>query len=226
MFFYFIVLFDNFFIVAILNPSVSQSPSSSSLNSSFIENFLKYSSTCFENNFIFLHNLFQELFFKEFHFFKRERFSNFLFLESLKPQSFITAATFYEMEGLFFAFCGTFFDQKNVSTYKWVRKFEHEMFEYKMNDRILSNKFMEFINLLFIDKVEKWFESHSKTIKFLKIFIFHFQTVTNFKILFYERFFFKTFELISIFINTEFQKLKQRAKFFLAFYYKKTINIM
>ena len=131
----------------------------------------------------------------------------------------------YEMEGPTFAFCGTFSGQGD-SAYKWVRKFEHEMSEYKMDGRIPPDKFMKSIDLLLTGEAGEWSECHPKAIRLLKDPTPTPQTVADFKALLYERFPFKALELASVSIDTELQELKQRAEESLAAYYKRTIGIM
>lgn len=100
------------------------------------------------------------------------------------------------------------------------------MSDYKINNQIFSNKFLDSINLFLIDETKDWAESHPKTVKHVENFNLINQTIIDFKSLFCERFSFKTVEQAPIFIDSEFQKLKQRTNESLFTYYKKTKNIM
>jgi hypothetical protein len=133
----------------------------------------------------------------------------------------------YSMTESIFAFCDSFTSQKNISVNKWLLKFEHEMFEYIMNDdRILSNKYLSSLNMLLMNEVARWVESHSNVIRLLEELLSTQQTIENLKVLLCERFSFKIIEMIIILINVELSKLKQKIDEFLISYYKRVSELM
>ena len=100
----------------------------------------------------------------------------------------------YQMTKSIF-FCDTFNNVDNILTTKWLKKFEHEMFEYKKNEIISIFIYFETMNMLFIDDAIDWSKNHSNVIKFLTKIIFIQFIVDTFKSLLCERFFNKNVEI-------------------------------
>ena len=134
----------------------------------------------------------------------------------------------YQLVSFTFVFCDIFFDQNNISTSRWLKKFEHEMSDYKtvVIDAISADKYFESINMLFIDDVANWSESHSDAIRLLNDSVFIQFTVISFKSLLCERFFSKIVEIISVSFDVKLTELRQRDDEFLADYYKRIISLM
>jgi hypothetical protein len=168
----------------------------------------------------FLHILFEELSLED-RAFARASFSDY-------SASFTSSfSMIYSMAESIFAFCGSFTNQKNISVNRWLLKFEHEMFGYIMNDdRILSNKYLSSLNMLLMNEVARWVESHSNVIRLLEELLSTQQTIENLKALLCERFSFKIIEVIIIFIDVELSKLKQKTDEFLISYYKRVSELM
>ena len=96
----------------------------------------------------------------------------------------------YQLIDSIFAFCDIFFDQNNISTSRWLKKFEHEMFDYKtiIIDAIFVDKYLKSLNMLLIDDVANWFENHFDAIRLFNNSIFIQLTIISFKSLLCERF--------------------------------------
>ena len=134
----------------------------------------------------------------------------------------------YQLVDFTFVFCDIFFDQSNISASRWLKKFEHEMFDYKTIaiDAISADKYFESMSMLLIDDVANWFENHFDAIRLLNDSIFIQFTVVSFKSLLCERFSSKVVEIIFVLFDVKLIELRQRDDEFLIDYYKRVINLM
>ena len=72
-----------------------------------------------------------------------------------------------------FSFCDIFNDVDNISTIRWLKKFKHEMFDYKQANKIISSTtYLNTINMLFTNEATDWFENYSNAIRLLTESIF------------------------------------------------------
>ncbi len=189
--------------------------------------------------------LFEELFIKDLIFSRSSRESVYSFEASSSISSFIhsflssflsSSSTFshlelimttsYQMSNFIFAFCGTFSEAENISTSRWLMKFEHEMFEYRVNNLISSDKYLFSLNKLLIDETVEWFESHLDVIRLLNDSTLIQDTINAFKFLFCDRFSSRVVEIVSVSIDVELVELKQKSDETLVSYYKRMTSLM
>lgn len=138
----------------------------------------------------FIKALFSKILFDKFEFISKKKIRLcFSFLFSKK--NFHEIIIIYQMTNFIFVFCESFFDQKSISTNKWFLKYDHEIFNYIQNDLISLDKYLVFLNMLFIDKAIDWSKNYFDVIKFLKDFNSFQQTIKQFKFLFCGCFLFK-----------------------------------
>ncbi len=133
----------------------------------------------------------------------------------------------YQMIDFIFVFCEIFSNTENISAFRWLMKYKHEMLNYKQQDnRIFSNKYFSSLNMLLIDEMTEWSKSHSDTIRLLNDSSSIHDTINAFKFLFCNRFSFRVVEVILVSIDVKLTELRQKQDETLTAYYKKIIDLM
>jgi hypothetical protein len=125
-----------------------------------------------------------------------------------------------------FVFCEIFSETENISISKWFIKFEHEILEYEVNNLISSDKYFLSLNMLLTDETAKWFESFFDAIRLLNDLSLTQNTMNAFKFLFCDSFSSRIVEIVSVFIDVELVKLKQKSDEILISYYKRMTSFM
>lgn len=127
-----------------------------------------------------------------------------------------------------FALCGTF-SGATISAAKWLKKFDHEMEDYRGEDgKFPPAKYLDNLSMLLIDEASDWSESHPEAVRLLEeAEVAPSQsTVENFRSLLCEKFPSKAIEIVPIPIDVELSELHQRPDESLATYYKRVSNLM
>ena len=134
----------------------------------------------------------------------------------------------YQLIDFTFVFCDIFFDQNNISASRWLKKFEHEMSDYKTiaTDAISADKYFESMSMLLIDDAANWFENHFDAIRLLNDSVSIQFTIISFKSLLCERFSSKIVEITFVSFDVKLIELRQRDDESLVDYYKRIINLM
>ena len=136
--------------------------------------------------------------------------------------------TIYSFNESIFIFYDQFAKDDNIFAIRWLKKYDHEMSEYKsLNNNLISvNLYLKNFFMLFIEKTVIWLKLYLKTTRLLTEIVSDQNTVTYFRVLLCERFSSNAVEIISVFFNVELTELKQRENKLLSSYYKRVINFM
>lgn len=128
-----------------------------------------------------------------------------------------------------FVICDIFSKTVEVSIAKWLRKYEYNIKNYQdVDDLILADKYLKYLDMLLIDKVSEWFESDVNVIRLLVETDISFiqYTINQFKTRFCEKFSSKVIETSLVFFDFKLLKLRQKFDEFLTIYYKRVFNLM
>ena len=113
----------------------------------------------------------------------------------------------YQQIDSIFSFCNIFSNINHVFTVHWLKWLKHKFSKYKINEVINLVIYLNLLNMLFMNNIIKWAESHSDTIRLLSIKNLTTQNLTSFKFLLCKRFSFRIIKIFFISFNIKLFKL-------------------
>ncbi len=132
----------------------------------------------------------------------------------------------YQQTDSIFSFCNIFSDTDHVFAARWLKWLKHELSEYKINEVINLVIYLNSFNMLLMNNIIKWAESHSNAIHLLSIKNLTAQNLTSFKFLLCKRFSFKAIKIFFISFNVKLFKLWQCSDKALVIFYKWITSLM
>jgi len=124
-----------------------------------------------------------------------------------------------------FNFCGKF-TGKDVSASRWLKSFNHELEDFKIDDTVPPKTFMRYFDLLMSDDAADWLETNPDASRLIEVDPPTSDTVDQIVSLIKERFPSKAVEEVPISFDAELIELRQKPEDTLNTYYSRALNLM
>ena len=124
-----------------------------------------------------------------------------------------------------FNFCGKF-TGKDVSASRWLKSFNHELEDFKIDDTVPPKTFMRYFDLLMSDDAADWLETNPDASRLIEVDPPTSDTVDQIVSLIKERFPSKAVEEVPISFDAELIKLRQKPEDTLNTYYSRALNLI